>query len=86
MRRQRAQLSPSSGPTAITVRLAELNPLTVPYVNRFIAPSGQVIIKDWRTGQYRTKVRRGGTARSDSRRLLQPPVTPHDAHCTTEGA
>ena len=42
------------------VQLSELDPITVPYVNRFISPSGLVIIKDWRTGQYRTKVRRGG--------------------------
>jgi MoxR-like ATPase len=41
------------------VQLSELDPLTVPYVNRFISPSGLVIIKDWRTGLYRTKVRRG---------------------------
>lgn len=43
-----------------TVSLGQLDPITVPYVNRFLAGTGQVIIKDWRTGQYRTKVRRGG--------------------------
>ena len=46
--------------TGLTVRFTELTPLTVPYVNRLIAPSGQVVIKDWRTGNYRLKTRKGG--------------------------
>jgi MoxR-like ATPase len=44
----------------VTVGLDRLDPITVPYVNRFLAGTGKVIIKDWRTGNYRTKVRRGG--------------------------
>jgi MoxR-like ATPase len=32
----------------------------MPYVNRFLAGTGQVIIKDWRTGNYRLKSRKGG--------------------------
>ena len=69
------------------VQLSELDPITVPYVNRFISPSGLVIIKDWRTSLYRTKVRRGGKAKRrtasgsghcSGRRAF-------DSHCT-EGA
>ena len=41
------------------VKLDHFDPITVPYVNRFLAGTGKVIIKDWRTGDYRTKVRRG---------------------------
>jgi MoxR-like ATPase len=49
------------------VRLTELNPITVPYVNRFLAGTGVVVIKDWRSvteanpeGSYRLKSRKGG--------------------------
>lgn len=44
----------------LTVALGNLDPITVPYANRFLAGTGKVIIKDWRTGNYRLKSRRGG--------------------------
>ena len=42
------------------VQLTNLDPATVPYVNRFLAGTDSVVIKDWRTKLYRTKVRTGG--------------------------
>lgn len=46
------------------IAFGDLDALTVPYVNRFIIPTGMVVIKDWRTGNYRTKVRTGGAPKS----------------------
>ena len=69
------------------VAFDRLDPLTVPYVNRFINPSGLVVIKDWRTGDYRTKVRRGSTKRSRAAKVAkvaQPKVeTPKAASTHT---
>jgi MoxR-like ATPase len=42
------------------VQLGQLDPITVPYVNRFLSSTGLVVIKDWRTGAYRLKTRKGG--------------------------
>jgi len=42
------------------VSLGDLDPVTVPYVNRFLAGTTKVVIKDWRTGDYRLKPRKGG--------------------------
>jgi MoxR-like ATPase len=52
------------------VSFARLDPLTVPYVNRFLAGTDKVVIKDWRTKEYRTKVRSGGP------KVVTPTPTP----------
>src|SRR6476620_565980 len=44
----------------VKVAFDRLDPITVPYVNRFLAGTGSVVIKDWRTGDYRLKTRKGG--------------------------
>jgi MoxR-like ATPase len=40
----------------IWVTLKALTPLTVPYVNLFLAGTGRTVIKNWRTDAYRIKV------------------------------
>ena len=58
------------------VQLGHFDPITVPYVNRFLAGTGKVIIKDWRTGDYRTKVRRGAkSAKVKATPTVSAPVT-----------
>ena len=42
------------------VGFTNLDPVTVPYVNRFLAGTTKVVIKDWRTGDYRLKRRKNG--------------------------
>ena len=51
------------------VELGRLDPITVPYVNRLLASTGTVVIKDWRTLEYRTKVR--GNATKAARRAAR---------------
>jgi MoxR-like ATPase len=51
------RLVSSHGGSTFHVELGRLDPITVPYVNRFLAASGSVIIKDWRTLEYRVKTR-----------------------------
>jgi MoxR-like ATPase len=72
------QLAKVGGTNRPLVQLSELDPITVPYVNRFISPSGLVIIKDWRTGLYRTKVRRGAKRQRAALPLavVTPPTAP----------
>jgi MoxR-like ATPase len=55
----------------VTVGFDRLDPITVPYVNRFLAGTGSVVIKDWRTGNYRLKTRKGGPK---VRRVSSAPV------------
>jgi MoxR-like ATPase len=69
----------------VTVAFSDLDPLTVPYVNRFISPSGLVVIKDWRTGQYRTKVRAKGP-RHPSRRVAKAAKAATPVAATTHTA
>lgn len=72
---------------AFSTDVTVLDPITVPYVNRFLATTGTVVIKDWRTLLYRTKVRgnAGKTARRAARAakaaaaqnvLMAPPAHP----------
>jgi len=58
--------------TSFDVSFESLDALTVPYVNRFLAGTGSVVIKDWRTGKYRTKVR--GTKSRKARFATATPV------------
>jgi MoxR-like ATPase len=67
------RLAKVGGTNRPLVQLTELDPITVPYVNRFISPSGLVIIKDWRTGLYRTKVRSGGGKRQRAAKAASQP-------------
>lgn len=65
------------------VDLKVLDAITVPYVNRFLAATGSVVIKDWRTLEYRTKVRSMKSNRKARRAakaqaavVAAPPSTP----------
>ena len=46
-------LARGEGDANVVVHLAELDPITVPYVNAFIAHTGQKAWKNWRTKTYR---------------------------------
>jgi len=56
-----------------TVGLTRLDPITVPYVNRFLSSTGKVVIKDWRTTQYRVKTRRTGPKVRKIRAVVDQP-------------
>lgn len=64
---------------AVNVTFSRLDPLTVPYVNRFLSSTGQVVIKDWRTGLYRTKVRRGAKKTRQPKAAVAPAASTHTA-------
>ena len=68
----------SGGKATVALKSKALDPITVPYANRFLAGTGEVIIKDWRTGLYRTKVRSGAKRARKAQPLAveAAPVTP----------
>lgn len=50
----------------VSVELAQLNPVVLPYVNRFLTGTGVAVIKDWRTGKYRLKTVKAAKVRQNA--------------------
>ena len=58
------------------VELAQLNPVVLPYANRFLQGTGVSVIKDWRTGNYRLKAAKAAKVRQSASAVVKPAPVP----------
>jgi MoxR-like ATPase len=71
---QGPMLASVSADGTYTVALDRLTPILTPYANRFLAGTGVVVIKDWRSGAYRVKTRSAKNRRQRAAKMAV--VTP----------